>query len=113
MFIFGNEIGGCRLIGNGIKRDAMLMRIVSTPEARIELSRALMLMGRALRILDDSGAQGEIGAILDLAIARLEAALKGSDRPTELQQMIARLEEELARPRAEAADINPWEIRPM
>ena len=38
-------------------------------------STALALLERALKILDDSHAPGEIGASLDLARCQLEAAL--------------------------------------
>jgi hypothetical protein len=41
------------------------------------LSDALALMRQALAILDESGAPPEIGADLDLAIARLEGRFGG------------------------------------
>ena len=55
------------------------MRLVTTPESRLELSRALRLMSEALDILDELGAPGDIGGILDLAVARLAKLLDRKD----------------------------------
>lgn len=55
------------------------MRLVTTPESRLELSRALRLMAEALDILDELGAPGEIGGTLDLAASRLQNILERED----------------------------------
>lgn len=47
------------------------MRLVTTSESRLELSKALQFMTKALDILDQLGVPGEIGSTLDLAAARL------------------------------------------
>lgn len=55
-----------------------------------ELFKALTQMTEALRILDDLGAPGEIGAHLDLAIARLEEQLGLEQRqPTTFESPFA------------------------
>lgn len=88
------------------------MQILSTPESRVQLSQALDHMAASLRILDELDIPAEVGAMLDLAISRLEAALKANEAPTEIRAMIDRLEEEFSASSAELAGPNPWEIRP-
>jgi hypothetical protein len=88
------------------------MQILSTPESRVQLSQALDHMAASLRILDELDIPAEVGAMLDLAISRLEAALEVNEAPTEIRAMIDRLEEEFSASSADAAKPNPWEIRP-
>lgn len=90
------------------------MRLVTTPESRLELSRALRLMSEALDILDELGAPGDIGGILDLAVARLAKLLDRKDPfATGAQEFIAQLERELGmvRPRG-TRELSPWEAPP-
>jgi hypothetical protein len=88
------------------------MQILSTPESRVQLSEALDHMATSLRILDELNVPGEIGAILDLAISRLEIALEINEAPTEVRSMRDRLEEEFSASSLEPARPNPWEICP-
>lgn len=46
-----------------------------TPQSRLVLAKALDQMTAALEFLDEVGAPGEIGATLELAIARLRQTL--------------------------------------
>ena len=96
----------------GGKRDPDVMRILSTPEARVELSRALDHMATSLRILDELEIPAEVGAMLDLAISRLETALNADETPTEIRSMMDRLEQEFSAAAVEPAKPSPWEIRP-
>jgi hypothetical protein len=89
-----------------------LMQILSTPESRVQLSKALDHMATSLRILDELNVPAEVGAILDLAISRLEAALEVHEAPTEVRSMLVQLEKEFSASSAEPAKPNPWEIRP-
>lgn len=88
------------------------MHILTTPESR-ELSKALEQMRSSLRILDGLSAPGEVGAMLDLAIARLEAALEAEKSPGEVQSLIDRLEQELGSASVEPVLANPWEVYPI
>jgi hypothetical protein len=88
------------------------MQILSTPESRIQLSEALEHMAASLRILDELNIPAEVGAILDLAISRLEAALKVNEAPTDVRFMLDRLEEEFSGSPADPANPNPWEAHP-
>lgn len=89
------------------------MRILSTPKARVELSKALDHMATSLRILDELEIPAEVGAMLDLAISRLETALNADEPPTEVRSMMHRLEEEFTGSAAQPTNPNPWEIRPI
>lgn len=88
------------------------MKILSTPETQVQLSEALDHMAASLRILDDLDIPAEVGAILDLAISRLEAALEANEAPTEVQAMMHRLEEEFSASAIQPAKPNPWEVQP-
>lgn len=90
------------------------MRLVTTPEARLQLTKALGMMTNALDILDSYDAPGEIGSTLDLAIVRLERAVGQDDhRPTAIHHLISQLERELAAAHAGSAWLCPWEISPV
>ena len=78
------------------------MYSLPSDEASIQLSNALQQMRLALSILDQVEARGDVGAILDLAIVRLEEWL-GRCSPANVEAMIARLERELA-----ASPSTPW-----
>lgn len=71
-------------------------------EASIQLSNALQQMRMALGILDQVEALGDVGAILDLAIVRLEEWL-GSSGPANVAAMIDQIERELS-----ASPASPW-----
>jgi hypothetical protein len=91
------------------------MRLLSTAESKLELSRALRMMNAALEILDEIDAPGDVASHLDLAICRLEKSLgMDSHPPTGIQNLVSQLEIELA----ESASVleqpgNPWELDPM
>lgn len=91
------------------------MRLITTPESRPELSKALRLMAEALDILDDLGAPGEIGSMLDLAFARLEQLLDRDDEAVSgVERLMSQLEGELtaAHASSECAP-SPWDIPPV
>ena len=90
------------------------MRLATTPESMVELSKALRLMTDALVILDDLGVPAEIGGMLDLAAVRLGKVLVPADgAKTDVEHQIARLERELgmARPRGQH-EASPWDATP-
>ncbi len=73
----------------------------------------MRLMTEALDILDEIGAPGEIGSMLDFAAARME---KWIDRNVEaegcLQALMPELEREFnADPASSKSDPSPWDIR--
>lgn len=78
------------------------MHSVPDDDASIQLSNALQQMRSALGILDQVGARGDVGAILDLAIVRLEDWLGGFG-PANVAVMIAQIERELA-----ASETGAW-----
>ena len=82
------------------------------PESRFELSEALRLMTAALDVLDELQVPGEIGSILDLAIARLDKFLHHGDHSaTSVQALTSQLERELAAsPASDGSRPSPWEI---
>jgi hypothetical protein len=88
------------------------MGLVTTPEARLQLTRALGMMTNALEILDTHDAPGEIGSTLDLAIARLERAIGQDDRrPAGDHHLTFELKWELAVAHAGSTPQPcPWEI---
>jgi hypothetical protein len=63
-----------RMLKNGTTIGGQEMDRDQTPQSP-PLSKALLLMSEALAILDEDEVPGEIGAHLDLAIARLESEL--------------------------------------
>ena len=88
------------------------MRLIPTPESRLELARAARLMARALDILDEVRAPGEIGSMLDLAMVRLERCLDHDDRATAgVKTLMAQLEREFAAAPAGGDDVpSPWQL---
>ena len=89
------------------------MRLITTPESRLQLSSALRLMAEALDILDALDAPGEIGSMVDLAASRLEQIL-GYDDPaaTGTQRLISQLEREFAAA-SKPCRLSPWDITPL
>lgn len=83
-----------------------------TYQSRLLLAKALDQMAAALEILDEIGAPGEIGATLDLAIARLRQALGQEDGGNSgMQALFSQLEGELSRIHGGPGALpNPWEI---
>lgn len=88
------------------------MRLITTPESRLELSKALRLMTQALDILDELAAPCEIGSCLDLAVARL-VNLLGHDEEAigGVQELMAKLEREyLIAPGESELQPSPWDF---
>lgn len=87
------------------------MHSLPPPRTGRELPDALVLMTRALAILDALDAPGRIGATLDHAIAGLSELLARKERPSGgVHPLIEQLERELSQ--AGAADDSPpspWE----
>lgn len=75
-------------------------------------AKALEQMNRALAILDELGAPGEIGCHLDLAIARLEEQLNLEHRTAgPVERLVARRAPEPAVAGAGATQLpNPWPV---
>lgn len=90
------------------------MHLLPSPESRLELSRAMSLMSKALEILDELQAPGEIGSMLDLAVARLEKVIDQNDQaPATLETLMIQLEREFTAPAAgDECKPNPWNISP-
>lgn len=90
------------------------MRLLVTPQSRLQISSVLERMTVALEILDDLAVPGEIGATLDHAIVRLRELL-GQDNhpPTGVNALIVQLELELSLTGSERGVPNPWEIPPV
>ena len=88
------------------------MRVVTTPESRLELSRALGLIAEALDILDEIGAPGEIGGTLDLAASRLQDHIDREDSvATGVEALIAQLQGELNDVRlSDGRARSPWAL---
>jgi hypothetical protein len=74
--------------------------IVGSP-IEIKWNAALKHMQSALDMLDDSGAPGDIGSHLDLAICRLEDALGCDPADNTIQQLQAEIENALTTPTTE------------
>lgn len=90
------------------------MHLITTPESRLELSRALRFMTEALDILDEFDAPGEIGSMLDLAVARLERILDYDDQAaTGVQMLMYPLEREFNAPASSVCKPSPWDISPV
>lgn len=86
-----------------------------TPQSRLLLTKALELMNAALEILDEIDAPGEIGATLDLAIAKIRKAL-GRDEGGEIgmEELFLQVHDEMMRTQARSGvGSNPWEIPPV
>jgi hypothetical protein len=77
-----------------------------------ELARALDQMEAALEILDEMEAPGDIGATLDLAIARLRQMLRrAEENASGFQTVFDQLETELSRGLGLTGTApNPWKI---
>lgn len=89
------------------------MQVITTPQARLALSKASGLMSEALELLDETHAPGRIGATLDMAIARLEEFLGRDEQAPGIQELMAQLEREFAdTPTLGASRPNPWQIPP-
>lgn len=88
------------------------MQFITTPESRLELSRAMSLMSQALEILDELHAPGEIGSMLDLAVARLQKVLDLDDQaPAAMEALMIELEREfIGATAASECNPNPWKI---
>ncbi len=86
-----------------------------TSKSAPELARALDQMEAALEILDELEAPGDIGATLDLAIARLRQMLRRADENASgFQPVFDQLETELSRGLGETGtESNPWKIPPI
>ena len=86
-----------------------------TSKSGPELARALDQMEAALEILDEMEAPCDIGATLDLAIARLRQMLQRADQNASgFQPVFDQLEVELSRRLGETGTKpNPWEIPPL
>ena len=94
------------------------MRFITTPEHRLGLESAVRLMSEALAVLDELDAPGEIGSMLDLAVARLEKFRDQDDQAmTGVKAMMCQLEEEFAAAAATApcsdSKPNPWALGPL
>jgi hypothetical protein len=88
-------------------------QMLTAPQSKLMLSKALNLMTSALELLDELGAPGEIGAALDLAIAKLVKLGQEDHAPTGVQAVIAQLEHELTLDVAAGTSRpNPWKIPP-
>lgn len=89
------------------------MRLITTPESRLELSKALRLMTQALDVLDEIAAPCEIGSYLDLAVTRLENLLGHDEEATGgVQELMAKLEREYLISRGESElQPSPWDFR--
>jgi hypothetical protein len=86
---------------------------IPTSQPKPRLAKALEQMTTALEILDEIGAPGEIGATLDLAIARLRQML-GRDGDSGMMALFSQLEDELSRIQGGFdTPPNPWEIPPV
>ena len=90
------------------------MDIVASSPAKAKWSEALRQMRSALDALDDSGAPGDIGSHLDLAICRLEDAIGFSGEDNTFQRLLTEVESALADPSADGAKagIFPWPSHP-
>ena len=87
--------------------------ISTSPETRRQLIQALDQLETASLALDKLGVPGEVGAMLDLAITRLEATLERDAPPEGAKSLIDRLEQELANLPARTEGPNPWETGPI
>lgn len=75
-------------------------------EPSIHLSNALNRMKSALDILDHAHAAEDIGAMLDLAIVRLEEFLNSKNGTlTHVQAMIARIEHDMVLPLSTSGEL--------
>ncbi len=91
------------------------MRLIATPESRLELSKALRFMTEALDILDKVEAPGEIGSTLDLAAARLEKFVSHDDQAAPaVERLISQLEREFqTAPTITEGKPSPWDNPPV
>lgn len=91
------------------------MRLITTSDSRLELSKALQLMTEALDLLDEIDAPGEIGSMLDLAVSRLERFLDRDDQTANrVQTLMSQLEREFSAASANSGfKPSPWNIPPV